>query len=177
MWKKQAHSDAVNCLAFHPSWEELVVTGSADNTVALWDLRCLDKKLHSFESHKDSVIKVDWHPTDKSILASAGYDRRIMMWDLSQCGNEQTEEEAEDGPPELCVFQQLIALQLNTDLSSSLFVHGGFTDKLTDFSWNKNEPWIMLGAAEDNQIQVFRPARSIVNTPPKKKVQMREVEE
>lgn len=42
-------------------------------------------------------------------------------------------------------------------------MHGGFTQRVSDFSWNKNEPWVMLAAAEDNQIQIIRPARAIVN--------------
>lgn len=36
-----------------------------------------------------------------------------MMWDLSRIGEEQTPEDAEDGPPEL------------------LFVHGGHTARTT----------------------------------------------
>ena len=34
-------------------------TGSADKTVALWDLRNLKLKLHSFESHKDEIFQVE----------------------------------------------------------------------------------------------------------------------
>ena len=45
----------VNCLAFNPFSEYLVATGSADNTVALWDLRSLKAKIHSFESHTEEV--------------------------------------------------------------------------------------------------------------------------
>ncbi|KAJ9639851.1 Histone acetyltransferase type B subunit 2 [Coniosporium tulheliwenetii] len=145
LYKKDAHTDAVNCIAFHPKWEPIVATGSADKTIALWDLRNLSRKLHAYEGHKDAVMKLEWHPTEMSILASSSYDRRILMWDASQIGEEQTEEEAEDGPPEL------------------LFMHGGFTNRICDFSWNKNNPWTMLASAEDNQIQVFRPARALVN--------------
>lgn len=55
-------------------------------------------------------------------------------------------------------------------------MHGGFTDNVCDFSWNMNDPWVMLGAAEDNQVQVFRPARKIVELP-KKKATNKEIEE
>ncbi|KAF2140258.1 uncharacterized protein K452DRAFT_53536 [Aplosporella prunicola CBS 121167] len=158
LFQQEAHTDAVNCLAFHPAWESIVVTGSADKSIAMWDLRCLDKKIHSFEGHQQAVLNLEWHPTDHSILASSSYDRRILMWDCSRIGEEQTEEEAEDGPPEL------------------LFMHGGFTNSICDFSWNKTDPWVMLAAAEDNQLQVFRPARSIVQAP-KKKVLNREISE
>ena len=57
-----------------------------------------------------------------------------------------------------------------------LFMHGGFTNRICDFNWNKNDPWVMLAAAEDNQLQVFRPARSLVNVS-KKRVNHGEVSE
>ena len=38
-------------------------------------------------------------------------------------------------------------------------MHGGHTDRITDFSFNKNDPWLMASAAEDNLIQVWQMAR------------------
>ena len=49
----------VNCLSFNPYSEFILATGSADKTVALWDLRNLKLKLHSFESHKDEIFQVN----------------------------------------------------------------------------------------------------------------------
>ena len=86
---------------FNPTWDVIAATASSDKTVALWDLRNFKEKTHSFQHHKDEVIKLEWHPKLKHILASGSYDRRILMWNLSKIGEEQTEEEAEDGPPEL----------------------------------------------------------------------------
>jgi hypothetical protein len=48
----------------------------------------------------------------------------------------QTPEDAEDGPPEL------------------LFIHGGHTSKISDFSWNTNDDWVVASVAEDNILQV-----------------------
>ena len=55
-----AHSAEVNCLAFNPYSEFILASGSADKTVALWDLRNLKLKLHSFESHKDEIFQVSF---------------------------------------------------------------------------------------------------------------------
>ena len=60
------------------------------------------------------------------------------MWDLSKIGEEQSAEDAEDGPPEL------------------LFIHGGHTAKISDFSWNPNEPWVICSVSEDNIMQVWQ---------------------
>ena len=74
--------------------------------------------------------QVQWSPHNETILASSGTDRRLHVWDLSKVlstlrilsdslskcsskiGEEQSAEDAEDGPPEL------------------LFIHGGHTAKV-----------------------------------------------
>lgn len=74
-----------------------------------------------------------------------------MVWDQSRIGDEQSGEDAEDGPPEL------------------LFIHGGHTNKISDFGWNCNEPWMLASVAEDNILQVWQMAENIYtdeNEPP-----------
>ncbi|KAF2021391.1 WD40 repeat-like protein [Aaosphaeria arxii CBS 175.79] len=147
--KEAAHQDSVNCIAFHPGIDHTLATGSADHKVGLWDLRNTEKKIHELNGHRADVMNLQWHPHDSAILASSSNDRRICMWDLSKIGDEQTPEEEEDGPPEL------------------LFMHGGFTNRICEFDWNKNDDWVMLATAEDNQMQIFRPSRKIVEPLPK----------
>ena len=154
-----AHQDAINTLAFHPTLDKLFATGSADKTIGVFDLRFADHgAIHSLQGHKDMITKVDWHPTDSAILASSSEDRRVIFWDLSRAGMEQTPEDAEDGPPEM------------------LFMHGGHTNRVSDFTWNKNDEWVMCSAAEDNLIQVWRASRHLVEKLPSG-VQRREVSE
>lgn len=108
-----AHTAEVNCLSFNPYSEFILATGSADKTVALWDLRNLKLKLHSFESHKDEIFQVQWSPHNETILASSGTDRRLHVWDLSKIGEEQSSEDAEDGPPELLVYNNIVTFLIN----------------------------------------------------------------
>ncbi|RXM91067.1 Histone-binding protein RBBP4 [Acipenser ruthenus] len=63
----------------------------------------------------------------------------------SKIGEEQSPEDAEDGPPEL------------------LFIHGGHTAKISDFSWNPNEPWVICSVSEDNIMQVWQMLRKYSN--------------
>uniref|UniRef100_A0A7N9CXV9 RB binding protein 7, chromatin remodeling factor n=2 Tax=Cercopithecinae TaxID=9528 RepID=A0A7N9CXV9_MACFA len=114
-----AHTAEVNCLSFNPYSEFILATGSAD--------------------------KVHWSPHNETILASSGTDRRLNVWDLSKIGEEQSAEDAEDGPPEL------------------LFIHGGHTAKISDFSWNPNEPWVICSVSEDNIMQIWQMAENIYN--------------
>ena len=53
--------------------------------------------------HIFSSLQVQWSPHNETILASSGTDRRLNVWDLSKIGEEQSPEDAEDGPPELLV--------------------------------------------------------------------------
>lgn len=139
----EAHKREVNCLAFSPFSEFLLLTGSADNTAALWDLRNLKMKLHSFESHVNQVFGVAWSPFSETVMATSSADRRLNIWDLSRIGEEQEPEDAEDGPPEL------------------LFIHGGHTNKLEDFSWNPNDEWVVASLSDDNVLQVWQMAENI----------------
>jgi WD40 repeat protein len=58
-------------------------------------------------------------------------------------GDEQSEEDANDGPPEL------------------LFVHGGHTAKISELSWNPGEKWVVASVAEDNVLQIWEMAESV----------------
>jgi WD40 repeat protein len=139
----QAHKEEINCLAFNPANDYMLATGSADKTVALWDLRNLKTNLHSLESHTGEILQLQWSPHHEYAIASASADRRINVWDLSRIGMEQSAEDAEDGPPEL------------------LFVHGGHTNKVSDFAWNPNVPWTIASVAEDNICQIWQMASNI----------------
>jgi len=130
-------------VAFNPFSEYILATGSADKTVALWDMRSLKTKLHSLESHSEEVYQVCWSPFSETMLASASSDRRVNIWDLSKIGEEQSPEDAEDGPPEL------------------LFIHGGHTAKVADMGWNANDSWVMASVAEDNILQIWQMAENI----------------
>lgn len=56
---------------------------------------------------------------------------------------EQTPEDAEDGPPEL------------------LFMHGGHTSKVADFSFNAKDEWTIASVSEDNVLQIWNMAEEI----------------
>ncbi|XP_010266834.1 PREDICTED: WD-40 repeat-containing protein MSI2-like [Nelumbo nucifera] len=138
-----AHEKEVNYLSFNPFNEWILATASSDTTINLFDLRKLTTALHSFSAHMEEVFQVEWSPHHETVLASSANDRRLMIWDLNRIGDEQSEGDAEDGPPEL------------------LFSHGGHTSKISDFSWNQNEPWVISSVAEDNILQVWKMSESI----------------
>ncbi|KAL9179999.1 hypothetical protein ACHAXT_007969 [Thalassiosira profunda] len=140
---REAHAGDVNGMEFHPLNEFYLATGGSDKVVKVWDMRNLKSPLQTLEGHENQVFAVRWSPLNDSVLASCSADRRIALWDLSRVGAEQSPEDAEDGPPEL------------------LFLHGGHTSKLNDFSWNPNYDWCVGGVSEDNVLQVWTPAEDV----------------
>lgn len=99
-----AHTAEVNCLSLNPYSEFILATGSADKTVALWDLRNLKLKLHSFDYIRVKYSGFSGLPHNETILASSGTDRRLNVWDLSKIREGQSPEDVEDGPPELLLM-------------------------------------------------------------------------
>jgi histone-binding protein RBBP4 len=49
----EAHQAEVNCLAFNPFNEYVLATGSADKTVAIFDIRNLSHRMHTFAHHTE----------------------------------------------------------------------------------------------------------------------------
>lgn len=77
---------------------------------------------------------------NKSRIYACVYNILIVYYRIDE---EQTPEDAEDGPPEL------------------LFIHGGHTSKISDFSWNPCEDWVVASVAEDNILQIWQMAENI----------------
>ena len=64
--REDTHTADVHCIAFNPYSAFVLATGSADKTVALWDLRNPQIKLHSFESHNEEIFQV----SDKTFISN-----------------------------------------------------------------------------------------------------------
>ncbi|KAI0050615.1 histone acetyltransferase type B subunit 2 [Auriscalpium vulgare] len=141
----QVHEQEIFAVAFSPENENVLVTGSADKTIWLHDIKRLGKPLHVFTAHTDEVLHLAWSPHNKTVFASASGDRRIGVWDLSHIGEEQTPDDQEDGPPEL------------------MFIHGGHTARPTDFCWapGTGEKWSAASTSEDNIVMIWQPTMHV----------------
>jgi histone-binding protein RBBP4 len=142
---ENAHPADVCCLSFNPFSEFLIATGSADQTIAIWDLRSLKTKVHSLDGDMGEVMRVKWSPSDPSILASSGTDSRMAIWDLSRVDSILDPDDLVDGPPEL------------------QFIHGGHTALVSDFSWNKTEPFVISSIDQDSGLHIWQMADHIYN--------------
>lgn len=89
----EAHSRPISCVVqpsgtcfvAHPKEAyELIATSAPDNTVKLWDLRCL-RSIGSFTGHKNCQVRVglDFSPCMR-YLATGSEDKAAYMYDLRQ---------------------------------------------------------------------------------------------
>jgi len=145
----RSHAAEINCLAFSPHREHLLLTGSADKTVKLWDTRSLVAPLHSFVKHQDTITQVQWSPSREELFVSAGLDKLVHVWDLARIDEAASgdKEASEDGPPEL------------------LFIHAGHTKGVSDVSWDPNTrangAAVLASVAEDNILHVWEMGEGI----------------
>lgn len=70
-------------LSFSPL-NQLIVTGSADRHVRLWDHRTSEGAIVkcSFTSHRGWVSGVAWSPSNSNTFISGSYDMIVKLWDV-----------------------------------------------------------------------------------------------
>ena len=129
------HDAEINSIDMNPVCEFLYITGSSDKTVALWDLRKPEIKLHSFNYHKDAITNVKWNPRLGNIFASAGEDNKVLIWDLTQIG--EIKQDNEEAPNEM------------------IFEHGGHLDKINDIDWNLLENMMLASVDNANILHIW----------------------
>jgi periodic tryptophan protein 1 len=78
------HVDAVMCLSSNRLQRNLLLSGSADSTIKLWDLTAGSSSscVKSYSSHKDKVSSIQWHPTEAFYALSGSYDRVVTVMDF-----------------------------------------------------------------------------------------------
>ncbi|CAJ0916821.1 unnamed protein product, partial [Mesorhabditis belari] len=80
------HSDSVLCLQYDPLNSFRAVSGSADNSIKVWDARTAQCAMTILNSHEDAVTCVRF---DAHRIISGSVDRMIKMWDIrtGRCSN------------------------------------------------------------------------------------------
>ena len=97
--------------------------------------------LHSCEGHQDEVLQLQWSPHDESVFGICWGRSPLKCMGFDLYWPEQDEEDALTDHQNFCSF-------------------GGHTNRIPDFCWNPNEPWVIC-SIEDNIAQVWQMSSSI----------------
>lgn len=131
---EKAHNADLHCVDWNPHDENLILTGSADNSVRMFDRRNLTSSgvgspVHKFEGHSAPVLCVQWCPDKASVFGSAAEDSYLNVWDYEKVGKNV----GKKTPPGL------------------FFQHAGHRDKVVDFHWNSFDPWTIVSVSDDGE--------------------------
>ena len=83
----RGHADSVYCVDI-ASNGALLVTGSGDDTAALWSVAD-GSRTHVLEGHTDTVSDVAFNPAG-TLVATASYDGTVKVWDAASGELKQT---------------------------------------------------------------------------------------
>ncbi|XP_027338916.1 WD-40 repeat-containing protein MSI4 [Abrus precatorius] len=134
---EKAHNADLHCVDWNPHDDNLILTGSADNSVRMFDRRNLTANgvgspIHKFEGHKAAVLCVQWSPDKSSIFGSSAEDGLLNIWDYEKVGKKiERSGKSISSPPGL------------------FFQHAGHRDKVVDFHWNAYDPWTIVSVSDD----------------------------
>lgn len=137
---EKAHKSDLHCVDWNPHDVNLILTGSADNSVRMFDRRRLSSggigsPVHKFEGHSAAVLCVQWSPDRASVFGSSAEDGLLNIWDHEKVGikKEKSGTRTSSAPPGL------------------FFQHAGHRDKVVDFHWNAYDPWTIVSVSDDCQ--------------------------
>lgn len=146
-------SNGINTLSFSPFSHHLLAAANTNSNISLLDMRNLTTKdasadgmLHTMMGHSDSITSLEFSPHKDGIIASGSQDRRLILWDLFKIGEEQAQEDAEDGCPEL------------------FMMHAGHTGAVTDLSWCPYKDWTIGSVADDNIVHLWEVGKTLLNS-------------
>ncbi|CAK9144127.1 unnamed protein product [Ilex paraguariensis] len=136
---EKAHNADVHCVDWSPHDENLILTGSADHSVRMFDRRNLTfdgvgSPIHKFEGHRAAVLCVQWSPEKASVFGSSAEDGFLNIWDYEKVGKKnESRTRSPSDPPGL------------------FFKHAGHRDKVVDFHWNASDPWTIVSVSDDGE--------------------------
>lgn len=77
------HNRAVNKVAFSPFECELLISGSIDGTIKLWNAKS-HSTLATFAGKAESARDIKWSPTKSNLFVGAFENGNIQIWDVNQ---------------------------------------------------------------------------------------------
>ncbi|KAJ1757558.1 rRNA-processing protein [Coemansia sp. RSA 1807] len=78
-----AHDEAVSAMDQHPTMPGMLVTGSSDETVKVWDVRTKPSMVMSRNPDVGSIFSAKFCPDEPMLLAMGGSNGESRIWDMA----------------------------------------------------------------------------------------------
>lgn len=92
------HKRTVNKVCFHPNDGNLLISGSQDGRMNLFDLRVKDKAISTFLSQSESVRDVQFSRFRDNTFASVQENGNVQIWNLRKPDHYCSQFTAHSGP-------------------------------------------------------------------------------
>lgn len=138
---EKAHDADLHSVDWNAIDENLLLTGSVDASVRLFDLRKLSGSgfgvpIQRFEGHTAAVLCVQWCPDKSSVFGSCAEDGVLNVWD-----HEKVTAASRDSGN--------LSKRFSNPAPGLFFQHVGHRDKVVDFHWNYEDPWTLASVSDD----------------------------
>ena len=126
----------INCVQYNPNDDNMLLTGSGDGRLKLFDCRYVGDKRrrelkefkHDIVGDENQIMWMEWSPFNKDVFASSDKQGIVNVWDLSKANSDC----APEGKPNELLIQ-----------------HAGHRFECVDFHWNPYEDWTILSVSYD----------------------------
>ncbi|XP_055585619.1 nucleoporin Nup43 [Uranotaenia lowii] len=84
-------SNCVTCLAYHPTQKHIILAGSEEGSITVWDLRQPQFPSSYLKAHEHAITELAFHRTQPSRLFSASEGGELWQWNQNAtAGNSST---------------------------------------------------------------------------------------
>lgn len=174
--REGSHKDAVMSLSWNSVQREYLASGSADETVKVWDIESAHCA-STFSHHNGKVQSVSFHPSEAELLLTGSFDKSVHILDLrSQESKSVWAVEADietcswgHGPTEGLVFAttedgfiSVFDTRMSKTKSSCLVKWQAHSAAVSACSISQDIPGLMVTGSVDKTIKVWDVSRSIM---------------
>jgi len=141
-----AHKSDVNVIAWNHQVPHLLMSGSDDCMIKIWDLKNFKSNAPAahYKWHTGPITSVSWHPTDSAVCAVSSDDNQVSVWDMSLEADEEDRSRHFGATPQgIDVPPQL------------LFIHSG-QENIKEIQFHRQIPGVIVSTAQDG-FNFFKP--------------------
>lgn len=153
------HDASILCLKYD---DEILVTGSSDYTVIIYDLYSNFQPIRQLRHHEDVILDLSF---DKKHIVTASKDRTVCVWDRTM-GTLLHDISAHKGPVNSIQLQGNLIVSCSSDASVKLWNIDKFPTPIREFvastttkglacSQISDDSLLVASAGEDKKIQIW----------------------